>query len=281
MRELFLHLRAGLLLNVAALLQELNERARLGNVLEVRRHHRVECLLDQAFDVAESLDDERGFLIVDVNHHRKRQGRLERILGDERDFGQVLIKVVRTDFVLDPLQNEVGRWHWDDLARIRVEWILAGQKRLAPDTALAACDQFAVTIFNTGEVNTLLTGVRNHHADIAHVDDRLLYHFHSCEQAVDVVRAFHQYLQLTTAHTVRFQEAIGILEFVMVLIGFFGVITHHRGNDLTLRQGETVMHGHDADLVIVILDDDRAEAVAFLDNLCHADNDRGFVTVDR
>ena len=91
-RELFLHLLAGLLLDGAALLHQLDQRARLADVLEVGRDHRVERLFDQLLDVAEALDHQRGLLVVDVDHHRERQRGLEGILGDQRDLGQVLVK---------------------------------------------------------------------------------------------------------------------------------------------------------------------------------------------
>ena len=136
MLELFLHLKAGLLLNGAAFLQELNECARLTDVLEVSRNHRVEGLFHQFFDITKPLDNERGFLIINVDDHRKRQGRLERILGDERDFGQVLIKFVRANICTNPFQNEVGRGNRNDLTRICVECIFARQERLAPNTAM-------------------------------------------------------------------------------------------------------------------------------------------------
>jgi len=41
-RELLAHLLTGEILDRAAILQELDERAGLADVLEVRRHHRVE-----------------------------------------------------------------------------------------------------------------------------------------------------------------------------------------------------------------------------------------------
>jgi hypothetical protein len=135
--ELFLHLHAGLLLDGAAILQQLDQRAGLTDVLEVRRHHRVERLLHQFLDVAEALDHERGLLVVNVDDHRKRQGRLERILGDERDFAQVFIELVRACLPLRiHFKDEVGGGHRSDLARIRVERVFARQERLAPHTAL-------------------------------------------------------------------------------------------------------------------------------------------------
>jgi hypothetical protein len=58
-----------LILDVAALLDQLDQRLGLRDILEVRRYHRIERLLDQTFDVAEALDHERCFLVVDVDHH--------------------------------------------------------------------------------------------------------------------------------------------------------------------------------------------------------------------
>jgi len=85
-QEFILHLLAGLPLDLVSLVNELDQRAGLTNVLEVSRHHRVEGLLHQFLDVPKALDHQRGFLIVDVNDNRKRQRWLERVLGDQRDF---------------------------------------------------------------------------------------------------------------------------------------------------------------------------------------------------
>ena len=94
-RELRLHLLARQVLDLAAVLQELDQRAGLADVLEVGRDHRVERLLDQPLDVAEALDDQRRLAVVDVHHHRQRQGRLEGVLGDQRHLGEVLVELVR------------------------------------------------------------------------------------------------------------------------------------------------------------------------------------------
>ena len=70
LRELLLHLLARHLLDGAAVLDQLNQRAGLADVLEVRRHHRIERLLDQALDVAEPLDHQRRLAVVDVDDDR-------------------------------------------------------------------------------------------------------------------------------------------------------------------------------------------------------------------
>jgi hypothetical protein len=70
LRELFLHLLARYLLDGTPILDELNQSPRLADVLEVRRDHGVKCLLDQALDIAEALNHEWRFPVVDVNDHR-------------------------------------------------------------------------------------------------------------------------------------------------------------------------------------------------------------------
>jgi hypothetical protein len=103
------------------------KRARLPHVLEVGRHHRVERLLDQALHVAEALHHQRRLAVVDVHHHRQRQRRLERVLGDERDLGEVFVEAVLPRPRLVPLQDEVGGRHHDHLAGVGVERVLARQ----------------------------------------------------------------------------------------------------------------------------------------------------------
>lgn len=144
--ELLAHLDARVILDRGTVMDQLDERAGLGDVLEVRGHHRVERLLDEALDVAKALDHQRCLAVVDMDDHGQRQARLERVLRDQIDFGQVLVEPVRTGFGLVPLEDEVGRRDHHDLAGIRVERIFAGQQRSRPDTSLAAFDELAVAV---------------------------------------------------------------------------------------------------------------------------------------
>ena len=65
------HFVGRLPLDVAALLQELDQRLGLGDILEIGRDHRVERLLDQALDVAEPLHDQRRLHVVDMHDDRR------------------------------------------------------------------------------------------------------------------------------------------------------------------------------------------------------------------
>ena len=71
--ELIFHILAGARLDLAALLDELDQGAGLADVLEVGAHHRIEGLLHEALDVAETLDDEGRLAVVDVHDHRQRR----------------------------------------------------------------------------------------------------------------------------------------------------------------------------------------------------------------
>ena len=201
MQEFVFHFLAGLALDLVSIMDQFDQRAGLANVLEVSRHHRVEGLLHQFLDVPKALDHERGFLVVDVNHDRKRQGGLEGVLGDQGDFREVLIQVVGAHFGLDPLEDNVGRRNHHHFAGVGIEGILARQERIAPNTAAAFADEFAMAVFRTRKVFTDLTGVRDHHPHKPNFDNRLVDHFHRCKQPVEVIGAFHQNLQLAAAHT--------------------------------------------------------------------------------
>ncbi len=144
--ELGAHLHPRLVLHGAAVLQQLDQGAGLADVLEVGRDHRVEGLLDQLLDVAEALDDQRRLAVVDVHHHRHRQGRLEGVLGDQADLGQILVEPVCADGVGLPLQDEVGGRHHGHAAGVGVEGVLAGHQRVAPHAAEAVLDQLPVPI---------------------------------------------------------------------------------------------------------------------------------------
>src|SRR5262249_39826115 len=70
--EAGLHLFTRDRLDDRALLNELDERARLADVLEVRGDHRIQRLLDEALHVTEALHDERRLAVVDVHHDGER-----------------------------------------------------------------------------------------------------------------------------------------------------------------------------------------------------------------
>ncbi len=150
-----------------------------------------------------------------MHHHRQRQRRLERILGDQRYLGQILVELVLAGRVLVPLQDEVGGGHDDDLACVGVEGIFSGQQRLAPHAARAAIDQLAVAIILAGGIGTAVAGIADHHTDMADLDHRLRHHLHGGEQAVDEVAALYQHLQLATATAAGGDELLRILKAVV------------------------------------------------------------------
>ena len=85
---------AGLGLDQVAVVEELEHRLLVGNVTEVGREHRIEGLRDQPLDIAETLDDARGPLVVDVNDHRQGERRLVGILRHQVDRFQALVVAV-------------------------------------------------------------------------------------------------------------------------------------------------------------------------------------------
>src|SRR5262249_14749404 len=60
---------ASLVLNLVALMQELEHRLLVRYVAEEGREHRVERLRDEPLDVSEALNDARRSLIVDMYDH--------------------------------------------------------------------------------------------------------------------------------------------------------------------------------------------------------------------
>jgi len=73
-----------------------------------------------------------------------------------------------------------------------------------------------VAVIQTGKVFTDLASIGNDHAHETHFDDSFVNHFYGGKQAVEVVSAFHQHLQLPTAQTGGHDETVGHLEVVMV-----------------------------------------------------------------
>jgi hypothetical protein len=195
-RELLLHLVAGLLLDRAAVLDQLDERPGLRDVLEVRGDHRVERLLDQALDVAEALDDERRLPVVDVDDDRQRKRGLERVLGDEAHFGEVLVVAMLAGLVPNPLQDEVRRGDVQDAPRERVERVLAGRSGSVQTPRRFVSTSSPWRYCSPDMSAPRFAGVRDDHADGPDLDDRLRDHLDRREEAVDVVGAVHEHLEL-------------------------------------------------------------------------------------
>ena len=71
-------------------------------------------------------------------------------------------------------------------------------------------------VVGAGQVFADRAGVGDHHTHKADFDDGLGDHLDRGKQAVEVVGALHQHLQLATAQAAGAQEAIGHLEVVVV-----------------------------------------------------------------
>ena len=140
------------------------------------------------------MDDQRCLAVINVDDDRQWQRRLEGILRDERNLGQVLVELVLAGGRLVPLQNEIGRRHDDDLPGVGVEGIFAWKQGVAPDAAAAARNEFAVTIALTRSVSAAFAGVGNDHADVADFDKCLADHLDRRKQPVDEIAAFNEHL---------------------------------------------------------------------------------------
>ncbi len=201
-----------------------------------------------------------------MHHHRQRQQRLERVLGDQRDLAQVRIEV-RTAGARLPHQHEVGRRHELDLAGVGVERVLAGHQRVAPDALAAGLHQLAMRVVGARHVVALAARVRHHHADEADRDHRLVDQLDRREQAVDVVRAFHQHALLAAALAAVLQELLGFLERVVM-------VADVRREQLVARQGGAVLHRHHGQQVgrmrvFRALDHQRRESATQVQQLAH------------
>ncbi|MPM51626.1 hypothetical protein SDC9_98376 [bioreactor metagenome] len=86
MLEFRLHFAGRGVLNLVSLLNQLNEGFGLAYVFKIRRNHGIQRLVNQHLDVAEPLNDQRRFFIINVHDHRQRQGRLEGVLGNQADL---------------------------------------------------------------------------------------------------------------------------------------------------------------------------------------------------
>ena len=85
------------------------------------------------------------------------------------------------------------------------------------------------------EVDAGRAGVGDDDADVADLDDGLRDHLDGREQAVDVVRALDEHLQLAAAQAAGREELLGVLEVVVVRArASRGVVADGRRDDLAL-----------------------------------------------
>src|SRR3954463_4698080 len=131
----------------------------------------------------------------------------------------------------DPAENEVNRRNQFDLHRIRVERILAGSERGAPDAAMTGLHLFAVAKRFTCRVRAGDTVIRNYHTDVPDRDQRLGLYLHRAEPAIDEECAVRQPLQLFTTAAAQLQERFRILEVIMIPLALEHL--HFRRDDLT------------------------------------------------
>ncbi len=115
-------------LDHVTIVQQFQHRLAMGDVAEVGRQQRIECLRNQSLHVAKSLNHVRGPLVVDVHDHRQGQPRFERIASHQVDRPQAFVVAMGLGLARNPVQYEVGRRYERDLAGIGVEGVLARPK---------------------------------------------------------------------------------------------------------------------------------------------------------
>ena len=251
------------MLDLAALLDELDKGPLLSDVLEVCRDHGVQGLLHQFLDVTEPLDDTGRLPVIDVDHHGKREGGFEGILGDEVNSHEVLVELVTSHLVVHPLQHDIRGGDRDHLPCEGIEGVLTREKGLAPDPFAGDGDQFPVLVIMARGVGTLGPDVGDNHASIPHRDDGLGDSFHGGEETIDVIGTFHDDLVLPSTQTTCLQERLWILEVVVVHCGLLRIVPHRGCDDVPRFQGGTVVYRHDPDPVVRPMDDHRSKASPF------------------
>ncbi|MPM51625.1 hypothetical protein SDC9_98375 [bioreactor metagenome] len=130
-------------------------------------------------------------------------------------------------------------------------------------------------IIGSGRIDAPCPNIGDHHAHIAHVDQRFLNQFHRCEKPVDEVRAFDENLILSAAESARLEELLRVLEVIVVGFRIFRIVADRGSNDVLPVEGQSVVNGHDADFVVAALDDDRPESSPLPELLGHT-RDRSF-----
>ncbi len=130
-----------------------------------------------------------------------------------------------------------------------------------------------------GRVDAHRAGIGDHHAHLADLDHGLGDQFHRREQAVDVIGALDQHLQLAALAPARGQELAGVLEAVVEGRGLGRLLADGRGDDLAGREPRAVVDRHHADLVLGVLDHHRLEAAALLNHFRHLGQQRDLLAI--
>ena len=134
----------------------------------------------------------------------------------------------------DPVQNEVGRRHEDDVAGVGIERVLAGPERLFLHAAFAFRDAFAVPETLAREILAATAVVADDHADVADRDDCLGDRFDAGEPAIDEIGAVGERNVLQPAAAAGPEERLGVLE-VVVKVFVVAIDADGRGDDLARR----------------------------------------------
>jgi hypothetical protein len=119
------------------------------------------------------------------------------------------------------------------------------------------------------EIDAGLTGIGDDDADAPHLDDGLRGELDRGEQAVDVVRALDHHLELPAAAAAGGEEAVGILEIIVIGLRVLGVVADHGSDDLAGTERRPVMHGENADFIFGVAEDDGTKAVAVARSFVH------------
>ncbi len=127
-----------------------------------------------------------------------------------------------------------------------------------------------MAILLAGEVVGPRPGVKDDHADVADRDHRLRHGLDGGEQAIDVPGALDDDLQLAAAIAAGGQEFLGLLEIVVKGLAIAKLGADFGRDDFARRQRRSVMHGDDADEVVLGREHEGRKAPALGDRQLHA-----------
>src|SRR5581483_404998 len=130
-------------------------------------------------------------------------------------------------------------------------------------------DHLAVLVLLARDVHANRSSVRDNHADITDLDHRLRNHLDGSKQAIDVVSALNQHLKLAATLAASREEALRVLERVVVRFLVTRIVADCWRNDFALRQRWPIVNGDDAHQVIGAFDYHRLEAGALFNDFGH------------
>src|SRR5579859_5676518 len=205
-------------LHLIARLDEAHRLQALQGVAEVVAHGGLQHLVDEVLHRTDHRDDLRRLRVRHVDLNLEVDLEHEAFAALALDRAQLRVQVVRDGVRLRPVQGEDERRHLLGRVDARVQRVLPGAQRLAPDAAVARLHdrpelEVRARCVQRGQAHVALDD-----RDLALVHDQHRRELHAHEEGVEQVRAVEQRVVLQADAAAAVQEGLEVLVVVVQLV---------------------------------------------------------------